>query len=113
MTTSVGAAAGARGETSDAASTARASASRPDIGTPFKFAARLSDRAGPVNASARRNGFAMSARRKLDATEYGGGYNRGMDASRWTAAEARRAVRSGEWSGPTAGLASAHAQANL
>ena len=36
-----------------------------------------------------------------------------MDASRWTAAEARRAVRTGEWSGPTAGLATAHAQANL
>src|SRR5437879_9486811 len=36
-----------------------------------------------------------------------------MDASRWTGVEARRAVRTGEWPGPTAGLASAHAQANL
>jgi uncharacterized protein YcsI (UPF0317 family) len=36
-----------------------------------------------------------------------------MDASRWTGAEARRAIRSGEWTGPTAGVAIAHAQANL
>ncbi len=40
-------------------------------------------------------------------------YNCGMDAGRWTAAEARRAIRTGEWTGPTAGLATAHAQANL
>src|SRR5216683_2944926 len=36
-----------------------------------------------------------------------------MDAGRWTAAEARRAIRTGEWKGPTAGLAAAYAQANL
>jgi len=36
-----------------------------------------------------------------------------MDATRWTAGEARRAVRTGEWTGPTSGLAQAHAQANL
>jgi uncharacterized protein YcsI (UPF0317 family) len=36
-----------------------------------------------------------------------------MDATRWTAAEARRAIRAGEWTRPTAGLALAHAQANL
>jgi uncharacterized protein YcsI (UPF0317 family) len=36
-----------------------------------------------------------------------------MDATRWTAAEVRRAIRTGEWTGPTAGLAVAHAQANL
>jgi uncharacterized protein YcsI (UPF0317 family) len=36
-----------------------------------------------------------------------------MDATRWSAAEARRAIRAGEWSGPTGGLAIAHAQANL
>jgi len=36
-----------------------------------------------------------------------------VDAGGWTAAEARRAIRTGEWTGPTAGLASAHAQANL
>ena len=36
-----------------------------------------------------------------------------MDATRWTAGEARRAVRTGGWTGPTSGLAQAHAQANL
>lgn len=36
-----------------------------------------------------------------------------MDAGRWSAAEARRAIRTGEWNGPTAGLALSHAQANL
>ena len=36
-----------------------------------------------------------------------------MDGSRKTGAEARRAIRTGEWTGPTAGLALAHAQANL
>ncbi len=36
-----------------------------------------------------------------------------MDAGGWSAAEARRAIRTGEWKGPTAGLAVSHAQANL
>ena len=38
---------------------------------------------------------------------------RGMDASTWHAAEARLRVRCGGWSAPTAGVAVAHAQANL
>ena len=36
-----------------------------------------------------------------------------MDAKQWSADAARRTIRSGEWTGPTAGLAIAHAQANL
>ena len=38
---------------------------------------------------------------------------RGMDASTWHAAEARLRVRCGGWTAPTAGVAVAHAQANL
>jgi uncharacterized protein YcsI (UPF0317 family) len=36
-----------------------------------------------------------------------------MDASTWHAAEARLRIRDGEWTAPTAGVAVAHAQANL
>ena len=36
-----------------------------------------------------------------------------MDAKQWSAGEARHRIRSGKWTGPTAGLAIAHAQANL
>ncbi len=36
-----------------------------------------------------------------------------MDVTRWSAAEARRAIRAGEWNGATSGVAVAHAQANL
>src|SRR5438067_11675381 len=38
---------------------------------------------------------------------------RAMDASAWHASEARERVRRGEWTAPTAGVAVAHAQANL
>src|SRR5947209_2616702 len=58
-------------------------------------------------ANAGRKGMSTLPECRQDATM------RPMDASTWHAAEARQRVRRGEWTAPTAGVAVAHAQANL